>query len=700
MRLRCMISRSLVRVIVAVVALGALIMPALSDQPSPGQSKVFRDTRAAVPPQNLDTPRSFPHYATLEDWERRRSDIRRQILVSCGLDPLPPKTPLKPHVFGKVERDGYTIEKVAIQTYPGFYLCGNLYRPHGASAGSVRHPGVLVAHGHWANGRMADQEFGSIPARAITFAREGIVAFTYDMVGYNDTRQIPHTYAGDRNHWVWGVSLLGLQTWNSIRALDFLISLPDVDRSKLAITGESGGGTQTMLLGAIDDRLAAVGPCVMVSHAMQGGCLCENAPGLRVDFSNMEVAACAAPKPQIMVGATGDWTKTMMTIEGPGVESIYKLYGKPENLKYCIFDYGHNINKTSREAVYQAFGKWLLDLPDADTLREPPYKMEAVEDLRVFPDATGMPKDAIDADELTAHLKKLAIDQLERSKPHDAASLAAFKKEFMPIWQQTLGLELPAEGSIFGDEMLGPIRGNSEEIFTIHRTNRNDSIPAKLFTPEKEKPISTVVLAAPKGINEYMSGADRPGPLVTALLHAGNAVLLLDCFLTGSAADPAVEKAREQPFGVFFDTYNRTNLQERVQDLVTAIAFVRMRLGGPVVLSGRGSAGLWALLASPDADGVSADVNHFDMTTDAGYVTDYMYAPCLRHFGDFKTSAVLAAPHPLALFNVDEKFTAAGWIRDVYQKLGVQDRFTTTAGPMSDDDVLAVALGVRKRGGQ
>ena len=221
---------------------------------------------------------------------------------------------------------------------------------------------------------MADGEWGSIPARAITFAREGVIAFTYDMVGYNDTHQIPHTYAGDRNHWVWGVSLMGLQTWNSIRALDFLISLPEVDKAKLAITGESGGGTQTMILGAIDDRLAAVGPCVLVSHAMQGGCLCENAPGLRVDFSNMEVAACAAPKPQIMVGATGDWTKTMMTIEGPGVESWFtNSTANPRIWKYCIFDFGHNINKTKvARHVYQAFGKWRSNLPNADTLHEPP----------------------------------------------------------------------------------------------------------------------------------------------------------------------------------------------------------------------------------------------------------------------------------------------------------------------------------------
>ncbi len=131
---------------------------------------------------------------------------------------------------------------------------------------------------------------------------------------------------------------------------------------------------------------------------------------------------------------------------------------------------------------------------------------------------------------------------------------------------------------------------------------------------------------------------DQPGPLVENLVRDGNAVLLLDCFLTGVAADPVTAKAREVPFGVYFDTYNRTNLQERVQDLVTAISFIKHHFGVPVVLSGSGSAGLWALLAAPAANGTAVDVNHFDLNNNAGLVTDDMYVPCLRHFGDFRTS--------------------------------------------------------------
>ena len=202
-------------------------------------------------------------------------------------------------------------------------MSGNLYRPLGKGNGLF--PAILNPHGHWANGRLADTKDGSIAARCINFARQGMIAFSYDMVGYNDTIQVNHKFAGNPTNLLWNISLMGLQTWNSIRALDFLESLPDADKTRLACTGESGGGTQTFMLGAIEDRLAVQAPIVMVSHTMQGGCLCENAPGLRVDYSNMEIAAVPAPRPQILVAATGDWTKDTPTVEGPAIESIYRL---------------------------------------------------------------------------------------------------------------------------------------------------------------------------------------------------------------------------------------------------------------------------------------------------------------------------------------------------------------------------------------
>jgi dienelactone hydrolase len=665
----------------------------------------IRDTRAATPPQNLDTPRTFPTYATRAAWERRRQFIRRQVLVSCGLYPLPPKTPLHARVFGRVERDGYTIEKVAIQTYPGFYLAGNLYRPLSKAAKiqnpkskiqNGKSPAVLIAHGHWTDGRMADGPDGSIAARAITFARQGYVAFTYDMVGFNDTYQIDHRYANDRRHWLWSISLMGLQTWNSVRALDFLCELPDVDRTRLAITGESGGGTQTMMLAAIDDRLAASGPCVMVSHSMQGGCVCENAPGLRVEFSNMELAAAFAPKPQVMVGATGDWTRTMMTVEGPGVESIYRLYGKPDRLKYTIFDYGHNINKVSREAVYAFFGAQLLGQHDAVALKEPPYQREAVADLRVFPEGEALPPDAKNAEQLTDALMAQAEQDLIQRKPHDEQTLAAYHQTFLPVWEQTLGVEWPKRDALLVEaEPATSHDGVTRFVLHVGRAGRGDNIPAILFTPQNAlRDAPAVILAHPEG-KAALLAADgaSPGPLASALLRAGRSVLLPNLFLTGERADAAAEAARN-PDANFFTTYNRTDLQERVQDLVTLCAALRLKRGAATVtLVGLGRAGLWTLLAAPAADAVAADCAQLDLSGDDALLANDLYVPCLRRLGDFRTAATLAVPHPLLLHNTGANFTPGGWIGDIYHAIGKDSNLYIETAQVDEKRIVAWLTG-------
>lgn len=135
--------------------------------------------------RDLNSPRKFIVAETQEEWQQHAKIIREQILVSAGLWPLPKKTTLNAKIFGKIEREDYTIEKVYFQTYPGFYLAGNLYRPSGKGPGPF--PAILNPHGHWPNGRLADTADGSIAARCINFAKRGMIAFSYDMVGYNDT---------------------------------------------------------------------------------------------------------------------------------------------------------------------------------------------------------------------------------------------------------------------------------------------------------------------------------------------------------------------------------------------------------------------------------------------------------------------------------------------------------------------------------
>jgi hypothetical protein len=258
-----------------------------------------------------------PHFETVDAWKPRAEYLRQHVLASAGLLPLPEKTPLRASVSGEIRRADYTVSRVYFESLPGFFVTGNLYRPNGDGP----FPAILSPHGHWAYGRLENTTTNSVPARAINLARQGFVVFTYDMVGYNDSQQVPHTFSG-RREYMWGLSVSGLQLWDSIRAIDFIETLPYVRKDAIGMTGESGGGTQTFLAAAVDPRIAVAAPVNMISLHMQGGCVCENPPGLRLDTTNVEIAAAIAPRPLLMVSATGDWTAETIEVEYPAVRAI------------------------------------------------------------------------------------------------------------------------------------------------------------------------------------------------------------------------------------------------------------------------------------------------------------------------------------------------------------------------------------------
>src|SRR5207249_4982356 len=169
----------------------------------------------------------------------------------------------------------------------------------------------------------------------------------------------------------------------------------------------------------------------------------ENAPSLRVEYSNMEFAAVPAPRPQILVAATGDWTKTTLTVEGPAIANIYRLFNARDHFDFVRFDFGHNYNQTSREAVYSRFGKWLLHNSDRNSLKEAPYQKEPDADLRVFPDG-GLPEDAMTREQFTESLRKLHQAQWEAMIPRNKAGMEKFKQVMLPAWRHNLQVEWPA----------------------------------------------------------------------------------------------------------------------------------------------------------------------------------------------------------------------------------------------------------------
>lgn len=656
----------------------------------PGQTLPATDQRAAAF-KDLNTPRAFPKIESRAAWEERAKEIREQILVSCGLWPLPEKTPLDTHIFGKVERDGYSVEKVYFRPYPGFYLAGNLYRP--LDKGNGPFPAILNPHGHWSNGRMADTSEGSIAARCINFAKQGMIAFSYDMVGYNDTR-FPDWPAGEefyKTHrrfgtnevnLLWNISLMGLQTWNSIRALDFLESLPDADKSRLACTGASGGGTQTFILGAVDDRLAAQAPAVMVSHSMQGGCSCENAPGLRVEYSNMEIAAAPAPRPQIMVAATGDWTKMMLTVEGPAVAGIYKLFSKEDQLRYVRFDFNHNYNQTSREAVYGWFDRWLLGQSGSPSNREAPYTKEPDSELRVFPDGR-LPDDALTERAFVQSLVKGSEARLERLRPHDQASLEKFRRVMTPAWKHTLQISFPDSDVLAEAGEVRKVGDYAVSTLAVGRAGKGDRLPVMMISPKRDALRNLVVLAHPDGRSAWLDSSGAPVGLARKILDRGDSVILFDAFQSGELASGGALAHRHQD--LFFTAYNRTELQERVQDCATVCSFAQAHTKGRrVILCGTKRAGLWALLAAPASASVAADCDLLDPSDDSVLMEPDLFVPGIRRIGGFTGAAALAAPHPLLLFNTGKNFSTT-LLQSAYAAAGASGMFRAEQQRPTDD---------------
>ncbi|MDE2995082.1 MAG: acetylxylan esterase [Chloroflexota bacterium] len=617
--------------------------------------------------RHSDETYTLPAYASRAAWLTRAAQLRRRILVTAGLWPEPPRTPLRAKVWGRLERDGYTVEKVAFQSSPGFYVTGNLYRPR-AQASGQRYPAVLNPHGHWPQGRLAEEARGSVPARCITFARQGFVAFSYDMVGYLDSRQVDHRTFGGWREWLWGIHSLGLQLWNSIRSLDFLTELPDVDPARLACTGASGGGTQTFLLTAVDDRVQVAAPVNMISAHMQGGCVCENAPGLRLDTFNVEIAALTAPRPLLLVSATGDWTAHTPTVEFPAIQSIYRLFGAEDRVESVQIDAGHNYNRASREAVYAFFARWLGGAPAGTRVPEEPYPVEQDADLRVFPDGEPLPADALDTAGITTALVRQARTAVRDRWPRDTRQVEQLRAQFGAAFADVLAAGSPQPEALAIErrtsEQLTSIEGIAYRLERLLIGRQADggtpatTFPALHLTPmgraaSGTQPPVLLVHGAGKAASFRQEGETvQLGQLAATLLGAGRPVLTCDVFLTGEYLSPLGNTGRPV-LEAHFTTFNRTDAQWHVYDVVTAVAALRQLAGAAAVdLVGAGDAGLWCLLARAIAGEsirkLAVEMTDFGWDRDEHY-RDRLYIPGLRRLGDMPTAVALAAPASLLL---------------------------------------------------
>ena len=621
------------------------------------------------PPKTLNGYFPFTPPKTIEEWAKRKTEVREQLLVALGLWPMPDKTPLNPVVHGKIERDGYTVEKVFFVSRPGHYVTGNLYRPTG---GTKPRPAVLYPHGHWPNGRvqelaepLVDKELATgaetdraaarypLQAACVGLVRQGFVVFHFDMVGYADSTAIPHILKSGVPHPQGFAdaagelrlqSLLGLQIWNAERGLDFLASLPEVDSTRLGVSGQSGGGTQTMLLSAIDDRVAVAVPKVMVSTAMQGGCPCENCSLLRVGTGNIEFAALTAPRPLAMTGAD-DWTKEIMTKGYPELKQLYTLLGAGDKVSAKAWpEYKHNMNRHAREFMESWFVKHLLGRDEAVT--EKPFIPVPPKELSVFDAVHPRPADELDAPKLRAAMAADSDSQMAKLAPTDAASLEPFRNVVGNALRAVIG-QPPAKIAVRkGPTAVKLPDGVTAHLAVLGRVDDTDAVPTVGMFSKKYDGSKVVVWVHPGGKESLLDGG-KPVPAAQALFDAGYAIVAPDLLGTG-------EQVPEKPFAVdpryagFTFGYNRTLLANRVRDVLTAVTFGKTMLKAKTLhLIGWDGFGPVAVLAKAlvgaSVNKLATDLNgfRFDKITDAN---DPMMLPGAVKYGGLPAFLALCAP--------------------------------------------------------
>ncbi|MBO4392298.1 MAG: GNAT family N-acetyltransferase [Clostridia bacterium] len=352
-------------------------------------------------------------FISREEADARREELRFNLRMAAGLYPWPEKTPLNVRRETVGTFDGFRIEKIMFETQPGFRSTGNLYLPNPLP--HKKCPAILNVIGHWQRQRLTREDRADYPTQLANFARMGFVCLVTDMIGMVDSRQISHGYGGGEKE-LWLSNGLGVQLWNNIRALDLLQSMPEVDAGKIGVTGASGGGSQSLFLTLLDDRIRAAAPINMISLLMQGGCPCENAPGLRRITDNCEMCSLIAPRPLFLAGSTGDWTREQETLEAPAIRDVYRLYGAEDSFETYYQVAEHQYNEKTRRRVYSFFSKHLMG---KDTVWEERYaEICDVEDLTWFRDeghAPGVEGDdeffALDRERRKAAVQKLSVSE-------------------------------------------------------------------------------------------------------------------------------------------------------------------------------------------------------------------------------------------------------------------------------------------------
>ena len=287
-------------------------------------------------------------YKDSAQWNARKACLKKEVREKLQIDPILKERVKSQPILSKIRKyDGYSVQNFALETLPGLYVCGSIYSP----LTKGKHALILCPNGHWMDGRYnADEQH-----RFATLARMGATCVSYDLFGWGES-ELQVSYPAHRTP-----EAQIIQIMNGLTILDYMLTRPDIDATKVAANGGSGGGSQVVLLSVLDNRFTAACPTVSLASHFDGGCLCES--GMPISLAcggtnNAELMATFAPKPVCVISDGKDWTASVPTLEYPYLQRIYGFYGAEGNVSNVHLPAeGHDFGVNKRNAVYNFFIK-------------------------------------------------------------------------------------------------------------------------------------------------------------------------------------------------------------------------------------------------------------------------------------------------------------------------------------------------------
>jgi dienelactone hydrolase len=544
-------------------------------------------------------------------WQERLPRYRQEYLYMLGLWPLPERTPLNATVTGTLEGEGFTVEMLHYQSKPGLYVTANLYRPPQPGI-CGRLPAVLYVCGHSGRGRNGNKT--AFQSHGMWFARHGYVCLMVDTLQLGEIAAIHHgTYR--ENRWWWhsrGYTSAGVECWNGVRGIDYLIGRPDVDPDRIAVTGISGGGAATFWVAAADERVAVAVPVsgmadlpsYVSNRVINGHCDCMFLYNT-FQWPWTRIAALLAPRPQLFVNSDQDRIFPMDANDRviTQLERLYSLHGAGDRVDAVVSIGGHDYRQDIRQATYRFINAHLQGDPrpvsdsevDLVTDGRDPVHPIPPEKLRVFPTDADLP-----ADELNT-----TIDE-----------------HFVPV----ADVKLPAAGQFdsWKRDLLAELRRVSfrplpERVAPARKTGDVDAVTEQVETePGIEIRLRYAAETFPRGGRRVLlvvAGEDEAGrvPEWTARVADGAAVVV--CEPRGIGATRWTQKNPPNYVARSHVLLGRTVDVGRVWDVAAAVRYVRehSRIAGAgtdasVQVAGRGPAGVigaYAALLEPDVAGVT-----------------------------------------------------------------------------------------------